>query len=436
MQHVDEGTLQAWLDGEAVGSTVEAHLEACPECAGRAEELRALGRRTRMILGEGVPTSAQPDFAAVRRRAEHLRHATPPRRRWKAPAWAASVVLAVGVGWMAREIASPDAGPPLAGPEAAPLPVEPDAASRVVEPEAETMEVEPQAAPTRVESDPRSPASADVPVPAAEARAAGREATPPPPAPDRAEVADARPPLPRPEAPRTDRPGAARIASGVEPGVVRGRVTSGEGAGVAGAQVYVPGTNLGALSDADGSFVLPLTEAGLGDSVLIEVARIGYRVESRRVGLDAEAAPALEIRLTEQALALEQVVVTGAAPSVTPEASIDASELEWSELPVAEAERRLGFSLLAPDGSPPDSVAVGVSPGVPEAESTPRVARFTVPVGAGGAVTLYQSPGPVGLSEALPEGHATSARRIGGLWVRATGPVGTETLDALLARLR
>ena len=41
MQHLDEGTIHAWLDGaldEEERSRVEAHVAACAECAGAVAE--------------------------------------------------------------------------------------------------------------------------------------------------------------------------------------------------------------------------------------------------------------------------------------------------------------------------------------------------------------------------------------------------------------
>jgi hypothetical protein len=98
MSHVDEGTLHAYLDGElapAETQGVEAHLAQCPGCRGRLDEERALIARAHELLASAAP----PDRAMPPFRAGDLK---PPTRLWwqvRLPlAWAATVVLALGVG--------------------------------------------------------------------------------------------------------------------------------------------------------------------------------------------------------------------------------------------------------------------------------------------------------------------------------------------------
>ncbi|MFQ5888825.1 MAG: anti-sigma factor family protein [Gemmatimonadota bacterium] len=147
MPHLDEGQLHAWLDGapEAVGApdgeAVERHLAVCPDCRARLEEARRLRGRAHELLAEAVPGAVEaPPFEAVAARAEARRREAevgagrdisgdapsgPPgsstpvdaargrpvgrptgvRRQLRDPlklAWAASVVLALGAGWLAR----------------------------------------------------------------------------------------------------------------------------------------------------------------------------------------------------------------------------------------------------------------------------------------------------------------------------------------------
>lgn len=100
MSHLDEGRLHALLDGELQGSErseAEAHLAGCADCRAALEEARALFQETdRLIAAVDLPAApaAAPQVA-------------PPRsaRRitsWQRMAWAATVVLAVGLGWFAR----------------------------------------------------------------------------------------------------------------------------------------------------------------------------------------------------------------------------------------------------------------------------------------------------------------------------------------------
>src|SRR5436190_6695451 len=98
MSHVDDGTLHAYLDGElspAEVQGVEAHLAQCPACRGRLDEGRAPITRA----GELLALAAPPDRELPPFRAGDLK---PPTRLWwkvRLPlAWAATLVLALGIG--------------------------------------------------------------------------------------------------------------------------------------------------------------------------------------------------------------------------------------------------------------------------------------------------------------------------------------------------
>ncbi len=73
-------------------------------------------------------------------------------------------------------------------------------------------------------------------------------------------------------------------------------------------QVYVVGTKIGALTNADGSFALSGVASGAEE---VRAERLGYRTETRTVEVPATGAASVEFDLAEQALALEQMVVTG-----------------------------------------------------------------------------------------------------------------------------
>ena len=98
MSHVDDGTLHAYLDGElspAEVQGVEAHLAQCPACRGRLDEERALITRA----GELLALAAPPDRELPPFRVGDVK---PPTRLWwkvRLPlAWAATLVLALGIG--------------------------------------------------------------------------------------------------------------------------------------------------------------------------------------------------------------------------------------------------------------------------------------------------------------------------------------------------
>ena len=101
MSHVDEGTLHAYLDGELPSgdrATLEAHVAQCVTCRAALADERALRDRASAVLGRARPLERPtPPFEQIRR--------TPARRPWhvRMPlAWAASIVLALGVGYLLR----------------------------------------------------------------------------------------------------------------------------------------------------------------------------------------------------------------------------------------------------------------------------------------------------------------------------------------------
>lgn len=140
MSHIAEGLLHAHLDGalgsdEAAWKSAETHLETCGDCRRRFEEARELRETAGEILArvdaEYEPSPAFADLVAeadARRRdnagvpsaidapAGRAR-AGAGRPWWNSPvklAWAASLVLALGAGWMGRALLVPPEGTPTA----------------------------------------------------------------------------------------------------------------------------------------------------------------------------------------------------------------------------------------------------------------------------------------------------------------------------------
>src|SRR6266566_377284 len=107
MSHVDEGTLHAYLDGElpsAERAALEAHLAGCATCRGNLIEERSLRERASAVLGSARPAERPaPPLDQLRRE--------PKRSPWRVRrsfAWAASIALALGLGYFMR---SPGASP-------------------------------------------------------------------------------------------------------------------------------------------------------------------------------------------------------------------------------------------------------------------------------------------------------------------------------------
>ena len=127
MPHIDEGVLHAYLDGaldeypSATAEHVREHLEVCEACRDRLAAERAIRERAVSILGVARPDVAAPPLEDLRAQAR----ARAPRRspgsaRLYRLGWAASIVVAVGAGWImgggpAAPAAMPDASESLAG---------------------------------------------------------------------------------------------------------------------------------------------------------------------------------------------------------------------------------------------------------------------------------------------------------------------------------
>ena len=115
MRHVAKGELHAWLDGalDQLGNeralAVREHLRTCAECREGLVVEEACRARAIEVLALAAPTAvAAPPFEALVERAHVGRSAgagTPSRiSRTARLGWAATVVIALGAGWMAREL--------------------------------------------------------------------------------------------------------------------------------------------------------------------------------------------------------------------------------------------------------------------------------------------------------------------------------------------
>jgi hypothetical protein len=111
MRHVDDGNLHAYLDGHAQtsaderGGTIDRHLAECPECRARLEEERRVRERARAILRAADPADlAAPPYEQVVARAARRKGPSRSLRPAVPWAWAASVALAVTLGWYARTL--------------------------------------------------------------------------------------------------------------------------------------------------------------------------------------------------------------------------------------------------------------------------------------------------------------------------------------------
>src|SRR6266496_1357946 len=92
-------------------------------------------------------------------------------------------------------------------------------------------------------------------------------------------------------------------------GIVRGKATdAATGRPVDGAQVYVTGTDLGTLTNADGQYQFTV-RAGQVD---LRTRRVGYGSTSKQVTVTPGQVTEADFSLSQAAIGLDVVVVTGA----------------------------------------------------------------------------------------------------------------------------
>ncbi|HET8625678.1 MAG TPA: zf-HC2 domain-containing protein [Gemmatimonadales bacterium] len=153
MPHIPEDELHAYLD-QALGRLrcveIESHLAECTRCRDARDGIAALRDRTTALLARLAPRyTVVPAYADIRRQAQM--RIFRQRRVLARLAWAASVVLALGIGWTASTLyrAAPASTPIAAAPADPMAPPEP------VEVSAPAAQPEPAAAPapkTRAEA--------------------------------------------------------------------------------------------------------------------------------------------------------------------------------------------------------------------------------------------------------------------------------------------
>lgn len=118
MQHIPEDQLHAYLD-QALGRLscveIESHLAECTRCRAARDEIAALRDRTTALLAKLAPRhTSVPPVALIRREAD--RRLRRRQRLIQRSAWAASVLVAVAVGWGASLVVHPRAERPGAEP--------------------------------------------------------------------------------------------------------------------------------------------------------------------------------------------------------------------------------------------------------------------------------------------------------------------------------
>ncbi len=124
--------------------------------------------------------------------------------------------------------------------------------------------------------------------------------------------------------------GAETVAA-QDTGTIRGRVQEqGTGRPLSGAQVYIAALDRGGIANASGEFLLPNIPAG---THTITAEMIGYARGSAEVSVAAGEVAITSIQLSQQAISIDEIVVTGTAGAVSKRtlgnaiATVDASDI-------------------------------------------------------------------------------------------------------------
>lgn len=106
---------------------------------------------------------------------------------------------------------------------------------------------------------------------------------------------------------------SAQLGAQQPPGTIRGKVTNAASTSPLGnAQVFVSGTTLGGLSNADGTYSIAAVPAG---THTVRVRLIGYQPTEKSISVSAGQAVTADFALTQSAISLDEVVVTGTGGS-------------------------------------------------------------------------------------------------------------------------
>ena len=381
MQHLDEGTIHAWLDGQLPrdeAHQVEAHVAECRECADAVAEARGLIAASSRILTalDGVPGEVVPKQAPFRTEAEAARANAiadaaadaivpldlvvrrAPRRWFNGASLAAAAAIVVGIGTVglmqraagpipaAKErtvsstaVAGRSESAASAAPVASVVPARAadsvGVASNVVAgvpsvaglKRAVAIPNAPNETAAKKEAEPQTFAVTDL---RDTTLNRGKEPAANKPADELAkdtkQLAQAQrlqvaAPALAPQATKLDsaRPDQARAAA-FPAGDLKGRVIDANDNGLAGASVSVEGTTTAVVTNTAGEFAI----SGLqGGAHRISVRRVGYQPVDRDITVTPGRTLQTDVVLNASPGALNDVVVTsaaGAAPRAAPSA--------------------------------------------------------------------------------------------------------------------
>lgn len=441
MSHVDEGLLHAYIDGAfetdaPERAEIEAHLADCADCRVRLEDALRVRDDAQRVLGRLAPppreapswseiveahaagTGAAPAAGSV--------SASPRRgaRPFRQLAWAASLVLALGAGWMARAM--------FTAPGVMP------SSPATMQEQAATMRATPRPVP-------ETEAAADaIAEPPAAARAAAAEQAERQERPS-SEAGGARETVapgsaaglaaPR-AAPLADASAEARQKTADSSTVVTGRVTDEAGAPLANVQVAVAGTALGTLTDAAGRFRISSVPAG---EHVVAAQLLGFETAAQRLAVAGDST-AVSFRLGASGIALDEIVVTAdsqpvqrsrlraSVSAMTVVSALEAAVEEWETVGVDDAAAALGVAPVLPDDTAGITLELGEAGGVP-------VVRAAWVLDGSAIRFLQVRDDAPRAAELVPTGEREALQVLRGLRVLVRAP-DPETLAEAVRRLR
>lgn len=484
MQHLDEGTIHAWIDGELPpdeANDVAAHASACPECAAMVAEARGLVAASTRILNalDDVPGGVIPSVpdiapAQIVRQRWYQRTDVRAAAAFLLVAGTSLVVVQRGADSSASRamLATDDKGQATpaataeasaAGPAAVTQELMADALSSSA-PAPATRAAKPAAPESGTFSAPlrRAEAKSGFAVPRDQTAQANAMAGAQPSrlqardesqllkeeaAKSRAaDVVSALPasPLARvgAAAPPTVAAPAVSRSDVNAPGVVKGRVIDKQsGKGVSQARVIIEGTNLDAATDKDGNFRIANVPAG---DQRLRVRRIGYDAVAIPLSKESRDAEGATVTLTPSQMALEAVVVTRAenAPRVATTGAAVSKAVTEAPLRVVRADSTSGVRRITYEVSKGVEATLTESPvetaserddavrqkvAAPQSAAAPADARQRENVLSGRAVGAVASVATV-----APNSITWTER---GRKFVLTGRLATKDLEAIKARL-